>query len=392
MSNYEPELNATLAGLVFGLSVWRNGASPGSTLLNLRFRNEHAVQRYPDLVGKSGVGGPGLSTAQKLLYGSGVVLFPYFWSRLWRALSPSPSGNDSDDEVIEESQQNYHLHHSISSSRNGNRLCNILLSPLRTLVSYLNESQRTALRRITQRLERLFCFVHLLNALAFLADGRFRTPLERILNIRLVYQRAQMTRLISFDLVSQQLIGTELTDLASFIIPLIDLPALRRRIHALLPSPTLLRDQVLQHLNSVSESGERSEETGNEGEKNSNNNNYHHSIGDNKNNSKDPLSCSSTIVATQRKDKEDEGDNVDKRPQHSQKQRQHYKKKVNRLSSSTTCTVCGQGTLSRPYLAMPCSHPYCYFCLAANCQSDPDFSCPLDGIRVQFMERAECDV
>jgi peroxin-2 len=43
VSRLEPELNLLLAVLVFWLSVWRGRATPGSELMNLRYRNERAM-------------------------------------------------------------------------------------------------------------------------------------------------------------------------------------------------------------------------------------------------------------------------------------------------------------------------------------------------------------
>lgn len=129
---------------VFGLSVWGGGgtgrATPGSELLNLRYRNEWAVAAdkvgrgrgrgrrrgraglcglgslhtavawqllSPSLcpptrllsttpsshnpralqacVGRTGVEGPGLSRGQRLGLGLGTVALPYAWARLCRA-------------------------------------------------------------------------------------------------------------------------------------------------------------------------------------------------------------------------------------------------------------------------------------------------------------------
>jgi hypothetical protein len=82
VARFEPELNALLRGLIFSLSVWQGRATPGSELMNLRYRNERSAAAATG--GKSGVQGPGLSQQQKVLFGLGFVALPYAWSRLQR--------------------------------------------------------------------------------------------------------------------------------------------------------------------------------------------------------------------------------------------------------------------------------------------------------------------
>ncbi|KAL6759157.1 Pex12 amino terminal region-domain-containing protein [Haematococcus lacustris] len=112
VTDYEPELAALLRLLVFGLSVWRGQATPGSVLLNLRYRDErkahpqgqglaqgewagHAMQALGGLGGKTGVGGPGLSVAQRTALGLGMVLVPWVWARLGRWAAAHAAGGDS---------------------------------------------------------------------------------------------------------------------------------------------------------------------------------------------------------------------------------------------------------------------------------------------------------
>jgi peroxin-2 len=42
VARMEPELNAVLMLLVYSMSVWRGKSTPGSQMLNLRYRNEWA--------------------------------------------------------------------------------------------------------------------------------------------------------------------------------------------------------------------------------------------------------------------------------------------------------------------------------------------------------------
>jgi peroxin-2 len=85
---------------IFRFSIWEGRPLPGMSLMNLRYRNEGAVQAaacgsssssssghvgaaqacLPG--GRSGVEGPGLSAAQRTLYCLGAVVLRYAWARL----------------------------------------------------------------------------------------------------------------------------------------------------------------------------------------------------------------------------------------------------------------------------------------------------------------------
>lgn len=84
---------------VFRFSVWEGRPLPGMALMNLRYRNEAAVgpAARPAVTtssssssshavcpggGRSGVEGPGLSAAQRVLYCLGAVALRYGWARL----------------------------------------------------------------------------------------------------------------------------------------------------------------------------------------------------------------------------------------------------------------------------------------------------------------------
>ncbi|KAA1112064.1 peroxisome assembly protein (Peroxin-2) [Puccinia graminis f. sp. tritici] len=73
----------------------------------------------------------------------------------------------------------------------------------------------------------------LLNFLAFLVQGTFRSPLERLLRIRLVPISSQLRRTVEFEFLNRQLLWQALTDFILFILPLIDFRRLRLRLRAL---------------------------------------------------------------------------------------------------------------------------------------------------------------
>ena len=57
-----------------------------------------------------------------------------------------------------------------------------------------------------------------------------RSLLERVLRARLVYQRANMARAISFEYLNRQLVWHELSELLLFMLPLISVTRLKRMV------------------------------------------------------------------------------------------------------------------------------------------------------------------
>ncbi|XP_070027463.1 peroxisome biogenesis protein 2-like isoform X2 [Nicotiana sylvestris] len=52
----------------------------------------------------------------------------------------------------------------------------------------------------------------------------------------------------------------------------------------------------------------------------------------------------------------------------------------------TLCPIC-QGKPTIPFLAIPCQHSYCYYCLQTRCSAAPSFRCPQCGEAVAAMQR-----
>ncbi|KAI8056773.1 Pex12 amino terminal region-domain-containing protein [Syncephalis plumigaleata] len=77
-----------------------------------------------------------------------------------------------------------------------------------------------------QQAERIGRIVTLANLITFLFNGRYRTPLERILGMRLVYAAKQTSRAVSFEFLNRQLIWHAFTEFLLFIMPLINLERL----------------------------------------------------------------------------------------------------------------------------------------------------------------------
>jgi peroxin-2 len=103
---------------IFRFSVWEGRPLPGMALMNLRYRNEAAVQlprtgpragsssssgggtagsslgkRAIAARGRSGVEGPGLNATQRTLYCLGAVVLRYAWARLAHAATSDRWGD-----------------------------------------------------------------------------------------------------------------------------------------------------------------------------------------------------------------------------------------------------------------------------------------------------------
>ncbi|DBA79327.1 hypothetical protein WJX79_000617 [Trebouxia sp. C0005] len=232
ISAFQPELTLILELLIFRFSVWAGKPTPGSALMNLRYRDERHIHYTPrkltgssqgalqisscqpnglnprsEVGGRTGVEGPGLSTWQRGLWGLGTVLMQYAWSRLDQVAAAQHWGD-------------------FDSSPGVQRAWKVL------------RSCETALN-----------LASLLNFLVFLQQGKYRSLLERVLRARLVYQRANMARAITFEYLNRQLVWHELSELLLFVLPLISVARLKRMIVNRWPS---LRAATAKHLQRAS--------------------------------------------------------------------------------------------------------------------------------------------
>jgi len=79
-----------------------------------------------------------------------------------------------------------------------------------------------------RRLEHMYQACNILNFLCFLRWGRYRTLLERVLLLRLVYVRSRVARQVSFEFMNQQLAWQSLSEFMLFLLPLINFAAIGR--------------------------------------------------------------------------------------------------------------------------------------------------------------------
>ncbi|BGP12377.1 peroxisome assembly protein (Peroxin-2) [Rhodosporidiobolus nylandii] len=209
--SWEPELLALLRVAVMRLSLWESGASYGSGLQNLRYRDEAAHE-----AGRGGTDAP-LTRVQKLAYTALVVLPPYLHARL-------------QDRMLSSSWADEPLPRSWLSLFDLRRL--ILTRGRRReeeAIQMKREWKRTAWELLGVG-EKLAALAGLLNFLVFLHNGRYRSLVDRILKMRLVYAQRSFVPNVSFEYLNRQLVWEAFTEFLLFILPLINLHRFRLRL------------------------------------------------------------------------------------------------------------------------------------------------------------------
>ncbi|KDP37263.1 hypothetical protein JCGZ_06319 [Jatropha curcas] len=175
---YEPELDAFLEFLIWRFSIWVDKPTPGNALMNLRYRDERAVEPREKV--RTGLEGPGLTMAQKLWYCIATVGGQYIWARL-QSFSIFRRWGDSEQRPL---------------------------------------AQRVW--TLIQRIEGLYKAASFGNLLIFLYTGRFRNLVERVLRARLVYGSPNMNRAVSFEYMNRQLVWNEFSEMLLLLLPLLN--------------------------------------------------------------------------------------------------------------------------------------------------------------------------
>lgn len=182
--SYESELLLALKLLIFKLTVWDHSATYGAKLQNLKFVDGR--------VGTS-LSRP-LSRTQKLGYGLLVVGGEFLWDRLERFTSELSDSSNYDSQRA--------------------RLGRVL-------------------RKLSDLLSSLWSISSLFNFLLFLYTGRYSTLILRLLRIRLVPASRSLSRQVNFEFQNRQLVWNAFTEFLFFIVPIMNLPKIKRQISKL---------------------------------------------------------------------------------------------------------------------------------------------------------------
>jgi peroxin-2 len=182
---YEPELLLVLKLLLFKVTIWDHSATYGAKLQNLRL--VHTKSTVSKLIP--------MSQTQKILYGLITAGGSYMWGKLEDYLAKASVDEDEN-----------------SWSRR-----------LRSFADLLTTAWTTS---------------SLFNFVAFLYSGRYSTLILRLLRIRFVPASRSLTRQVNFEFQNRQLVWNALTEFLLFILPLLNLPKLKRKAARLLGGKT----------------------------------------------------------------------------------------------------------------------------------------------------------
>jgi len=181
VDRFSPEINAMLKFFIYWLSVYKVGYTYGELLQNLKYCNENERQKQHE----TSTIGPPISRFQKISFGVLSIGGEWLWQRLSRisidyAWSEQPT-----------------------------------------------EDWRNQLWQLMNQSETIFKLLSLINFLTFLYNGKYRSIVERILSMRLIFYRPLMDRRVNFEYMNRQLVWHGFTEFLIFILPLINVDQLK---------------------------------------------------------------------------------------------------------------------------------------------------------------------
>ncbi|PPQ83281.1 hypothetical protein CVT25_004020 [Psilocybe cyanescens] len=182
-SRFELELSLLIKLTLYKLSVWNTGATYGAKLQDLRYV-------VPDIASKR-LTPSGLPRKTLLLHGTLTLLLPYLHNR-FRSHALSHAWPDT------------------PSSDYRRKLWDALGSA-----------------------ESIHGLLGLVNFVAFLWGGRYRTLVDRVLQMSLVPSRRLVKRDVSYEFMNRQMVWHAFTEFLLFLLPLINARTIRRRIYRL---------------------------------------------------------------------------------------------------------------------------------------------------------------
>ncbi|KAK3847406.1 MAG: Pex12 amino terminal region-domain-containing protein [Linnemannia gamsii] len=157
---FKPEMTLALNLIMYKFSVYDMGATYGSQLQNLIYRNERKHSGGLQSTSSDAA----LTKTQKITYGAVTVGGQYLMERLNRVVTAQGWGELPEDNIKR-------------------KAWNVL-----------------------QKGGSIFRIVSLINFLAFLYAGKYRTVLERVLSMRLVYAERNSNRQASFEFLNRQMV------------------------------------------------------------------------------------------------------------------------------------------------------------------------------------------
>ncbi|KAG0164202.1 peroxisome assembly protein (Peroxin-2) [Apophysomyces sp. BC1034] len=201
--SFEPELLALLNLVLFKLSIYDSSATYGGQLQNLKYRNEWKHGGALESIAKDAP----LTKTQKIMYGLLAVGGQYAWSRSNRIITARGWSELDESDV------------------------------------------RNKIYRLLQAGEKYWKAFSLFNFLVFLYNGKYRTLVDRLLGMRLVYAKKSLNRQISFEFLNRQMVWHAFTEFLLFLVPLINVEKLKLRLtRMLLPKSYLVSSKGYDQL------------------------------------------------------------------------------------------------------------------------------------------------
>lgn len=216
---YENELLLLLKLIIFKLTVWDHSATYGAKLQNLTFVDGRS---------KTSMRKP-LTIGQKLGYGALVVGGDYLWAKLEayvRSVSYNNAMSNNNSSLFEDEDDEDEDYPGRQQSRKS----------INEKFMHFLSRRNIDLEKFTDLLSALWSASSLFNFLLFLYSGRYSTLILRLLKIRLVPTTRTLSRQVNFEFQNRQLVWNAFTEFLLFVVPLINLPRLRRRFSKLFNS------------------------------------------------------------------------------------------------------------------------------------------------------------
>ncbi|WFC97696.1 peroxisome assembly protein (Peroxin-2) [Malassezia yamatoensis] len=188
------EIYLLLRLLLYKFSIMDRGASYGAMLQNLRYRNEWA---HTSSLQSTARDAP-LRPFQLTLYPILRILLPYAYNKTKAYMSDNRFSDAPGD------------------------------SPEFLIWSLAEESLK------------MYNIATLINFAIFLWNGKYRTIVDRILGMRLVYANRSLNRSVSFEFLNRQLVWNAFTEFLLFLLPLIRPQQLLKRLARLPKNPAVL--------------------------------------------------------------------------------------------------------------------------------------------------------
>ncbi|KAF8165215.1 Pex12 amino terminal region-domain-containing protein [Crassisporium funariophilum] len=180
-ARFEPELSLLIQLTLYKLSIWDNGASYGARLQGLRYSVPSTSRRI--------LAPSGLPRNALLLHGSLTLFLPYLHNRL----------------------RSHALSHAWPDAPS-------------------SDYRRKAWDALNS-VESLHALFGLVNFIAFLWSGRYRTLSDRILKLSLIPSRRLVKRDVSYEFMNRQMVWHAFTEFLLFLLPLVSARVIRRRVY-----------------------------------------------------------------------------------------------------------------------------------------------------------------